>query len=431
MQYFGTDGIRGKEGIFTPDFLTRIARATVGLKERPKVVIGRDPRVSGERIEGVLTGTLLRFGAEVLSAGMTPTPVLAFLTRHFNADFGIMISASHNPPEYNGIKFLKTDGRKIEESTEAALERLIDNPCALEEREGVLTRIEGNRLYIDDLCRKLQPSVAGMRILMDTANGATAEIAPQLFRELGCDVTAIYTETDGVRINENCGATHIETLAEAMRKGSYDLGFSFDGDGDRLMAAVGGRILDGDHILYIVARVLQQQGTLKDNTVVGTVMTNLGTEKSAAKHGIRLIRTKVGDKYVSDEMERNGYAAGGETSGHLIFSAYHTTGDGILAALLLAVIERKYGVLNLDDLEEYPQSHQDILTDADGIAAFDRSEAIKSYLRKVEGEIDGRIVVRKSGTEPKIRIMAEGKTKAESEAIAREIRTFILEQIKQ
>jgi phosphoglucosamine mutase len=432
MKYFGTDGIRGEREIFTEDMIRKVSYAATRLFPNSKILLARDTRESGERILGLFIRFLTEYGADVISAGMTPTPVASFLTRAHACGAGIMISASHNPPEYNGIKFFAADGRKIDDETEERIEYFIDRAQAADKNtpRGIFMEIEGDDEYTAHIFALLKPDLAHTKIIMDTANGATAVLAPKLFRALGADVTVIHGETDGKRINENCGATCIGTLTEAMKTGGYDWGFSYDGDGDRLFAVKNGQILDGDHIMYIATRYFLKNNRLRRPVMVGTVMTNLGVEVTAKKRGITLIRTPVGDKCVSAAMAAGGYCVGGETSGHLIFSDYQNTGDGILSSLILARIGLCEDVFSLDDIQEYPQTMINIKTTAEKIKRFKESAVIKEFLESAEKQTEGRIVVRASGTEPKIRIMTEEKSKEKGRALAEKIRDFIWSEIE-
>lgn len=430
MQYFGTDGIRGREEIFDDALLQKTAYAVFAMAKNPRILLARDTRVSGTRILKTLSAYLAAYGADVIDAGLAPTPVAAVLTRTLACDAGVMVSASHNPPAYNGIKVFSREGGKLSEAEEAALERAMDEAVPPAGKGGQVRQVDGEALYTAYLDVLLKPDLTGMKVLLDTANGACAKIAPAVFKKFGADVSVIYNETDGVRINENCGATVIRTLQQAMQGGGYDIGFSYDGDGDRLIAVKNGKVLDGDHILYIAARYMAKRGTLEPPVAVGTVMTNLGAEKAFLEKGIRLVRTAVGDKYVVDEMRREGYKLGGETSGHLIFSDYQTTGDGILSSLLLSVIDRETDIETLDDIQEYPQVMRDILTTPEAVKRFKADTEIPAYMQQIENGLDGRLVVRASGTEPKIRIMAEAADKNEGTQAADALRAFIKERIE-
>ncbi len=426
MAHFGTDGIRCKAEAFSDTYLTKITLGIVNLGCK-KVIIGRDPRVSGPRIEKIMSEILRSYGTEVLVAGMIPTPVLSFLTRKYECDYGIMLSASHNPPEYNGIKLFSSHGSKVAEWVEKSVEKFIDEGGELpEEKDGSIEYIDGGGEYIEYLLTEIKPDLTDMKIALDTANGATSMIAPELFRRAGATVTSFFGETDGVRINENCGATVPKTLASIMADGGYDLGFTYDGDGDRVMCVEGERIYNGDHVMYVHCKVMKEKGSLVGNVMVGTVMSNMGTEVACRKHGITLLRTGVGDKNVYREMEKHGYNVGGEESGHIIFTDYMPTGDGILASLLTAVLAKERSISSLDDIVEYPSISDCIICGKAEIEKFKGSEKIARYIENIS---DYRTVIRPSGTEPKIRILVEGEDKDGAIAKCAEIKKFIEEII--
>lgn len=424
MKYFGTDGIRGNENMFTVDFLERIAWAAVARYGRISVVMGRDTRRSGERIANTLAAAWTACGCRVVDAGMIPTPMLAYLTRSYGADLGVMISASHNPPEYNGIKLFSGDGAKITTEEEAEFERALDVAAPPERARGELLKVDGSGEYCVHFAARVAPSIKGMRVLMDVANGAVSAIAEKLYSFLGAVPETINGETDGERINVDCGATHPEVLLEAMKKGDYDIGFTFDGDGDRVMCVKNGKLYDGDAMLYAAARYFAEKGVLSPPVAVGTVMTNMGTEISLMRNGIAFRRTPVGDKYVSEAMAEEGAIIGGEASGHLIFRAYQNTGDGLLTSLIMCVVERERGLENLDDRVEYPTASCNIDTDSEGMARF-ASEEVRNFIDGVRAEFAGRIVARSSGTEPKIRLMAEAERYENAREVLEKVRDFV------
>lgn len=428
-QHFGTDGIRGKAGVFSRDYLEKIALAALSVKRRSTVIIGRDTRESGTEIEEILTGYLLDYGARVYIAGMLPTPVLAFLAKKFNADYGIMLSASHNPPEYNGIKFFSASGEKISDAEEKEIEKYIDNPLPLNGfRKYDAVYYFGDNDYIEYINSVLSPDIKGMKICLDCANGATSLIAPKLFSALGAEVTAFNTETDGKRINENCGATSPEFLEKAMREGKYDIGFTYDGDGDRVMAVINGRLYDGDKLLYIHARQMNEEQKLKKSTLVSTVMSNMGLQKACEEHGINFLRTQVGDKYIHREIVKEGYNLGGEQSGHLIFFDYMPTGDGILSSLLTAMLIKKCNAEKLlDEINDYPSATDSYRCTPEAAEKFYTDEALTEYLKELK--FDGRFVVRPSGTEPKIRILVEAKNNDDAVKYAKEIKDMLTRRL--
>lgn len=425
MRRFGTDGIRGKADEFNKEFIEIIAKAIYGFADVKKFVIGRDTRESGEFIASTLTKALVSRGAEVVNVGITPSPVLAFLTTKVAGDTGVMISASHNPPDYNGIKLFGKDGGKLSERSEKAIEALMaSNGCENNAFPGRNVFIDGDALYIRGITEKFAPYLKGKKILLDTANGAAFRVAPAVFESLGAEVAAINTESDGKNINNGCGATHPENALALST--DYDIAFSYDGDADRVMAIKNGRIIDGDLIIYIIASYLAERGALPENTVVATVMSNIGIEKSLYKKGIKMIRTPVGDRNVAEAMRKYGAVIGGEASGHIILSDFENTGDGILTSVFLARIDAEEGLFKyMDAVEIYPQYEADILTDAEGIARFTKDGSLGDEIEKIKRKINGRIVVRPSGTEPKIRIMAEAPDRREAKLYAEAVKSLV------
>lgn len=428
MKHFGTDGIRCREDKFTTEYLTRIAAGIASLNNCRKVVFGRDPRTSGLRIQNVMTEVISRCGVEVIIAGMVPTPTLAFLTARYGCDYGIMLSASHNPPEYNGIKLFSSSGSKVSESTEIAVENFVDEgEIVFAKTRGKITERQGQEEYIDYLSDRIKPDLRGVRVALDCANGATSIIAPELFRRAGAEVKAFFVETDGTNINDNCGATVPGTLCKIMERGDFDIGFCYDGDGDRVICVQGGTVHNGDHLMYVLSKEMKRQGTLVADTMVGTVMSNLGTEAACKKAGIRLLRTAVGDKCVFREMERHGYNIGGEESGHIILTDYMPTGDGMLASLLAAVQNKIVPISESDDIAEYPSASDSIMCDDEAKARFCASKKISEYIDNIGDEY--RTVIRPSGTEPKIRILVEAADISKAQAKCAEIKGFIEEII--
>ena len=307
LHHFGTDGIRMKNEVFTPEYLKKIAYGIIYLKHSMTIVIGRDPRLSGKYIEKELIKHFIASGVEVINVGMVPTPTLAFLTNLYGADYGIMLSASHNPPEFNGIKLFNSDGEKVSEETEFNVEKIIDDKNYLPQKgNGKIIIKNGDNDYIDYVINKINPDLKGVKVIIDTANGATSDIAPKLFERAGATITQLKNETDGININNNCGATKIEFLQNEMAKGNYDIGFAYDGDGDRVKCIANGKIFDGDHLMYCHSKDWMEQNKLPDNAMVGTIMSNLGTEKACKKNGIKLMRVGFGDKFVLREMISKG-----------------------------------------------------------------------------------------------------------------------------
>ena len=428
MGHFGTDGIRNKSEVFTEEYLRLISLGIAYLPDCKKVVIGRDPRMSGPFMENVIAKVLKDNGVHVLLAGMVPTPCLSYLTKRYNCDYGIMLSASHNPPEYNGVKLFARDGSKVSGEVEKKVEEHIDRGIMLLRLlHGKIEEVDGADAYIDYLLKRVNVSLDGMKIALDCANGATSIIAPKLFEKAGAEVHAFFTEHDGVNINCDCGATVSGTIKRIMAEGNYDLGFTYDGDGDRLMCVCKGKLLNGDHLMYVHCKDMMTRGELVENTMVGTVMSNLGTENACKAAGINLVRTAVGDKHVHREMKKCGYNVGGEESGHVIFSDYMPTGDGILASLLTAKLCKSVDISVSDDIEECPSVSDCVICDKDAMGRFNESKEIKEYLNTIGKEF--RTVIRPSGTEPKIRILVESASLDKAQAKAAEIKKFIEETV--
>ncbi len=436
---FGTDGVRGVANRdLTPDlaFYLGMAGAHVLTEEthhKPTLVVGEDTRISCGMLGSALIAGITSAGADVLYVGVIPTPGVAWLTRKLGADAGVMISASHNSFEYNGIKFFSGSGFKLPDETEDAIEARISDPSFLDyerptgEAVGRLIHYkEGADEYREHLQSIAGLDLSGMKIVVDCAHGASSVVAPRLFRDLGADVQTIGADPDGYNINRDCGSTHIGNLSRAVCEHGADIGLAFDGDADRLIAVDdSGEVCDGDVMLAILARDLDRFGKLKKKTIVATVMSNLGLELAAASAGYELIRTQVGDRYVLERMLADGYAIGGEQSGHIILLDDSTTGDGVLTAIrLLGAIRNEGGSARLsemrkiirklpqitvnvrvsDEKKQYVMNHPDLL------AAIAEKEEILGR--------NGRVLVRKSGTEPLVRVMIEGKDECEINALA-------------
>ncbi len=421
--YFGTDGIRDLADFFDDRFLNKTANAVAGIEGVKRIVIGRDTRVSGGFIAAVLGKRLSDLGIKVIDIGIAATPLVSFYVKYVGADLGIVVSASHNPPEYNGIKIFNRHGEKPDESEEAELEFLMDNPKTVERDPSEVTK-DGNapKAYAEYLKKKV-PSLEGLKVALDCANGAMGVLAPLVFKELGADVTAFKCGTGGEDINDGCGATSISYLKEIMKGGNYDVGFAFDGDGDRVITVVNGVVYDGDWEMCVLAA----SGTLRADEIVGTVMTNTACENYLNENGISFIRTPVGDKYVWEEMKRRGAGIGGEKAGHIILSDYASTGDGLAVAAALAAAYKNDGGKWITPCD-YPEVSLTVPADKEQKEAFEKS-GIANVL-KAEAKASGmRLVVRPSGTEPKIRITAEAKTKDLAERFARVAETKIKGEI--
>ncbi|KAF0993575.1 phosphoglucosamine mutase [Geobacillus sp. TFV-3] len=425
-KYFGTDGVRGVANReLTPELAFQIGRCggyvLTKSAERPKVLIGRDTRISGHMLEGALVAGLLSIGAEVMRLGVISTPGVAYLTKALGAQAGIMISASHNPVQDNGIKFFGPDGFKLSDEQEAEIEALIDSAEDMLPRPigaglgQVNDYFEGGQKYLQYLKQTIdEEDFSGMKIALDCAHGATSSLATYLFADLDADVVTMGASPNGLNINEGVGSTHPEALAAFVKEKGADVGLAFDGDGDRLIAVdENGNIVDGDQIMYICAKYLKETGRLKQQTVVSTVMSNLGFYKALEAQGIKSVQTAVGDRYVVEEMKKNGYNLGGEQSGHIIFLDYNTTGDGMLTALQLVNIMKIKGKPLSElagEMKKYPQLLVNVrVKEKEKVM---ENEQVKSVIAEVEAEMNGngRVLVRPSGTEPLVRIMAEAPT---------------------
>lgn len=423
-KYFGTDGVRGVANTeLTPEFTLKLGRILgyqlKSLCEHPKVLIGRDTRISGELLESALIAGLVSAGVDVLKLGVITTPGVAYLTKNLDVQAGIMISASHNPVQDNGIKIFSHSGYKLSDEQEHEIEAYLDAPDTLPRPvAGDIGRVGdfylGAQQYVDYLETTINGHLNGLKVVLDCANGASSALAPQLFKELGAEVITVSSAPDGVNINEQCGSTHPEALALEVVKQGADLGFAFDGDCDRLIAVDHhGNIVDGDYIMFIVGRYLNEKGQLNKGTVVSTVMSNLGFYNAVEANGLHSVQTKVGDRYVLEEMLKNGYNFGGEQSGHLIFLDYGTTGDGMLSAVQLAqiVVEKQQTLADLAaEMPKYPQLLKNLRVEDKN--AMMTNVAILAVIAEVEAEMNGkgRVLVRPSGTEPLVRVMVEAET---------------------
>ncbi|AGE20769.1 phosphoglucosamine mutase [Geobacillus sp. GHH01] len=425
-KYFGTDGVRGVANReLTPELAFQIGRCggyvLTKSAERPKVLIGRDTRISGHMLEGALVAGLLSIGVEVMRLGVISTPGVAYLTKALGAQAGIMISASHNPVQDNGIKFFGPDGFKLSDEQEAEIEALIDSAEDMLPRPigaglgQVNDYFEGGQKYLQYLKQTIdEEDFSGMKIALDCAHGATSSLATYLFADLDADVVTMGASPNGLNINEGVGSTHPEALAAFVKEKGADVGLAFDGDGDRLIAVdENGNIVDGDQIMYICAKYLKETGRLKHQTVVSTVMSNLGFYKALEAQGMKSVQTAVGDRYVVEEMKKNGYNLGGEQSGHIIFLDYNTTGDGMLTALQLVNIMKIKGKPLSElagEMKKYPQLLVNVrVKEKEKVM---ENEQVKNVIAEVEAEMNGngRVLVRPSGTEPLVRIMAEAPT---------------------
>ncbi len=416
-KYFGTDGFRGEANKdLTVDHAFKIGRYR---DHRPQIVIGKDTRRSSYMYEAALCAGLTASGADAFLLHVTSTPSVSYITRSDDFDCGIMISASHNPYTDNGIKLINADGEKMEEELLNGIEAYIDSDEQLPYATGAdigctIDYAAGRNRYIGYLITLATRSYKGMRVGLDCANGSTWMMAKSVFDALGADTHVIANDPDGLNINVNCGSTHIENLRSFVVANNLDVGFAFDGDADRCLAVdEKGNIVNGDHILYLSAKFLQERGKLGNSKVVTTIMSNMGLYKALDELGIGYEKTPVGDKYVAENMKKNGHLIGGEQSGHIIFSQFATTGDGVLTAIKVmeAMTETKQPLSKLTEgMKMYPQKLKNVIVDdKDGTLA---DEAVRAEVKKVEAELgtEGRVVLRKSGTEPLLRVMVEAGT---------------------
>ncbi len=417
---FGTDGVRGVANLdLTPELALRLGRAAghvLGGRGHA-VVIGRDTRRSGRMLEGALAAGLCSVGIDVRLVGHIPTPGLAYLTRTKEFVAGAVISASHNPAPDNGIKFFDHSGQKLPDATEDAIEHAMADdgslPRPTEGGIGLVGDARGLVKEYEDFLGRIAPPLDGVKVVLDCANGATYRVAPTVFARAGAEVFTLFDTPDGENINDGCGATAPEALAKAVVERGADIGLAFDGDGDRVITIdARGRVHDGDVVLALVARHFARNGKLAPKLVVGTIMSNGGLAATLARDGIELVRTKVGDRYVWEEMERRDAQFGGEPSGHVIFRGYHTTGDGIFTALeLLSLLHSERRLLHelAADLEHWPQVTRNVR--APRRAEWEASPAFASAVREAETRLgaSGRLVVRPSGTEPVLRITVEAR----------------------
>lgn len=428
-KYFGTDGIRGVYGEDLTDGLAMLTGNSLGLSAKGgSVIIGRDTRLSGGNLSRALTEGVLAACGKVVDLGVVPTPCIAFAVAHSDAAFGVMLSASHNPPKYNGIKIFGADGRKLTAEQECVIERHIaEASLSYAQRRGEIeTSCDAVGAYADNVCSCGR--LNGLKIVLDCANGAASFIAPEIFKRMGADVTAVNVSADGTAINVNCGALHPETAAREVLRTGADLGLSFDGDADRVIAVdERGNIVNGDRIIYVLAGRLQADRALPHASVVGTLHTNMGVEIGLKSLGIDLIRTDIGDHNVIEKMCDAGLALGGEQSGHIILRAFSETGDGILAGAFLADTLKRSGksLSALADCPLYPQINVDVQTvNKEKIA---RDKNLLRFVGRVEDMLNenGRIMLRPSGTENKLRIMAESRDGFLAQFAARSIELFV------
>ena len=450
-RYFGTDGIRRIANTdLSPEFVYKVAKAGAYVLSKhtdhsPIILIGRDTRISGNLIESAMTAGFLSYGANVLSVGVIPTPAIAYLTKKLNADASVVISASHNTFEFNGIKFFSNKGMKIPDELEEEIENIMDSDMintlvASNEKIGIskesssladdyISFITG--IFGDVFVKNLDTN---FKVVIDTANGATYDVADKIFTKLGINHKIINNTPNGININDKCGSTHLEMLKDYVVSNNYSLGIAYDGDGDRcLLVDENGNTIDGDSILAISSNYLKEIGKLNKNTVVATVMSNIGLGKYAMKNGINLEKTNVGDRYVLEKMLEKGYNLGGEQSGHVIFSDYNRTGDGILTSLMiLKILSEKHILLGeaASIVTIYPQVLYNAKVPNEKKNVYKDNDLIVQKIKKAENELkdSGRILIRPSGTEPVVRVMIEGENLDFITNLANEIGKLIEEK---
>lgn len=424
---FGTDGVRGIANTeLTPELAFHLGKAGAYVlsrsKERPVVLIGKDTRISGDMLEDALSAGILAMGGDVIKVGVLPTPAIAYLVRKLEATAGVVISASHNPFEYNGIKFFNGEGFKLDDSIEDEIEDIILRDVDVSshimgEALGRSQELDDDALalYADFLKSTIDMDLKGMKLVLDCANGASYKVAEKVFRELGAEVTILANEPDGLNINDGCGSTHPENLQEAVRREKALVGLAFDGDADRLIAVdENGEVINGDQMMYICAKMLKEEGALNENLVTATVMSNIGFHRAIEALGAKVETTQVGDRYVLESMLRTGGVIGGEQSGHVIFLNHTTTGDGILSALQLLRALRHFGKKPSELAAEvtiYPQVLRNVKIKNEYKKTYQDHPEIKAEIERLEAlmEGEGRVLIRPSGTEPLVRVMLEGK----------------------
>ena len=443
-KYFGTDGLRGQVGEhpITADFMLKLGRAAgvvLASGRKRAVVIGKDTRISGYMFESALEAGLAAAGADVLLLGPMPTPAVAYLTRTMRACAGIVISASHNPYLDNGIKFFSSDGEKLPDEVEQAIEAELEKPFTTAEsaRLGKASRVDDAAGRYVEFCKGTTPfgfSLGGLKITLDCANGATYKVAPAVLRELGARVHVIADEPDGMNINANCGSTEPQSMRDEVVRSGSDLGMALDGDGDRVvMSDREGNLIDGDDLLYILALARQGTGTLSGG-VVGTVMSNLGLELAFAERGIPFERTPVGDRHIHRALIRNGWKLGGETSGHVLCLDRTSTGDGIVSALqaLEEMVRSGKTLAELrQGLQKFPQTMINVAVSEKGRQMLDQSGRIKDAVKSIESELNGkgRVILRPSGTEPLIRVTLEGTDSVQVERLAKQLADTVRDEL--
>lgn len=445
---FGTDGVRGVANTeLTGELAFQLGRAGAYVlasesNHKPRILIGKDTRKSGSMLEQALIAGICSSGAEAVLAGFIPTPAIAYLVRKYNFDAGVVISASHNPAEFNGIKFFSSEGYKLSDELEERIEKIIldkaeEVPSPTGDGVGSVTTLStASDDYVDFAIKTISGDLKGLKIALDCANGASFKVAPQAVKKLGADVLVINDKPDGLNINKNCGSTHMEMLQEFVVKNKCDIGIAFDGDADRVLAVdENGQVVDGDQVMAVLGLSMKEKGLLKDNTIVATVMSNLGFDIMARENGLNILKTTVGDRYVLERMLEGDYNLGGEQSGHIILKDYNTTGDGLITALQLLWVLKESGK-KLSELVKVmtvlPQVLKNAKVDNSKKNSYLDDPVIAEKCRELEATFDGdgRVLIRPSGTEPLVRVMIEGRDQDYITKKAEELVQLIEERLK-
>ncbi|MCI1945570.1 phosphoglucosamine mutase [Clostridium luticellarii] len=440
---FGTDGVRGiANRELTSELAYKLGKAGAYVLteevHKPKILVGMDTRISGDMLEGALVSGILSIGAEAICIGVIPTPAVAYLTRKYGADAGVVISASHNPVEYNGIKFFNGSGYKLSDELEDKIQYIIESdfkgisvPSGAQIGRKIVEREDALKSYVDFAKSTIDIDLKGLKVVLDCANGASYITSVRAFEELGARVKVINNKPDGININDNCGSTHPEQLMKTVVEDGFDLGLAFDGDADRCLAVdEKGNLINGDFIMAIIGKSLKDQGRLYKNTVVVTVMSNMGLDKALEKEKMITVKTKVGDRYVLEKMIKEGYKLGGEQSGHIIMLDYNTTGDGLVTALQISSIVKKSGK-KLSELASMMKNLPQVLANAkvpnEKKNIYEEDKEIEEKIREISQKLDGcgRVLIRPSGTEPLVRVMLEGEDQNEIDKIAQDLAQLI------
>ena len=444
---FGTDGVRGiANSELTPELAYKLGQAgayvlAAEAKHSPKILVGMDTRISGHMLESAIVAGICSVGAEAVCIGVIPTPAIAYLVKHYKADAGVVISASHNPYEFNGIKFFNSSGYKLADAVEDKIEAIIlgegdEIPRPTGRHIGAKSIIESaSEDYISFIKSTVDTDFTGLKVAVDCANGAAYRIAPAALFQMGADVFVINNQPDGININKDCGSTHIKGLQKFVVECGADVGLAFDGDADRVLAVdEKGQLVDGDKIMAIIGLELKKRNKLNNNTIVTTVMSNLGFDIMAKREGLNVVKTKVGDRYVLEEMLDKGYVLGGEQSGHIFFLEHSTTGDGLLTGVqLLSVLKNSGKKLSelASVMETLPQVLRNASVKNENKDKYLEDEVVARICRELEAEFngEGRVLIRPSGTEPLVRVMIEGKDQEYITGRAEELAKIIEERL--